>query len=99
MNTAQDALQSVVRHDGDCSCWKPDCMICDCGALRTAIRNSGTCGNDLIWTAFANHKLAIEAAIENPPLTKQEQRKLRVDQYGEPLDPHDTTNWDETTSA
>lgn len=97
MNTPQDNLQSIVKHDGDCSCWKPDCLICDCGALRIRIREGTLPGQAHVWDCWSNHLLAIEAAIENPPLTKQEQRKLRVNQYGEPLDSNDKSNWEETT--
>lgn len=95
-DTPSDQLHDAVAHDGDCACWKPDCLICDCGALRRTVRRGGF-DAQLILDAWTNHLLAIEASIEHPPFTKKEQRKMRVNQYGEPLDPSDTSNWEETT--
>ena len=59
-----DCLQRLVRHDGDCSCYKPDCEICDCGKLRDAIRTQKV-GRDEIWTVWLKHLCAIERSVPN----------------------------------
>lgn len=88
----------AISHAGDCSYRKPRCLICDCGALRRRMHDASHLGShNPILDAWRNHLAAIEASIDSPPLTAQEQRRLRVDQDGEPLDPQDTSNWGATT--
>jgi hypothetical protein len=65
-------LQKYLVHDGDCSCYQlifdgygqsHDCYICDCGALRNAIRNPSNKYSklqlDKLNNCWANHMLAI----------------------------------------
>lgn len=94
----QADLQSTVKHDGDCSCWKPGCLICDCGALRATVRDNEHTGSSPIWDVWSNHLASLEQAIDNPIVDKATMRKLRIEgPEGEPIDPGDTSNWEATT--
>lgn len=97
-NTTQTALQESVRHDGDCSCWKPQCLICDCGALREAVRDNEHTGSSPIWDVWSNHLASIGQAIDNPIVDRATMRRLRIEgPDGLPIDPQDTSNWEATT--
>jgi hypothetical protein len=57
-----DSLQRLVRHAGDCSCYRYGCNICDCGALRRRVSAGTASGNHPIWEAWAIHTAALESA-------------------------------------
>lgn len=65
-----DIVRKVVRHDGDCSCYRWDSRICDCGALREKVREGNFDGDDETWTAWAIHQGAVylSANPNSPPL-------------------------------
>ena len=56
-------IRQVVRHDGDCSCFRWDLEICDCGALRKKVSN-GKFNDDgdanMTWNAWAVHLAALD---------------------------------------
>lgn len=64
-------LQSCVSHSGDCSCYQVisdktgaihDCDVCDCGALRNAIKESckdNTMIDETVFECWAAHISAI----------------------------------------
>lgn len=51
--------QRVVRHDGDCSIHAYGKRVCDCGALRKAIRAGRITGDEAIWSDWVRHVDAI----------------------------------------
>jgi len=65
-NPAENAVvRRACKHTGDCSCWEPDCVICDCGALRSAMFTHGLTASkpetdDVLFEAWCLHLKAID---------------------------------------
>ena len=60
----KNTVQGAVKHDGDCSCYRLNCEICDCGALRELVSGDKLSGNDIRWVAWANHLEAIDRSCQ-----------------------------------
>ena len=54
-----------LQHAGDCSIYKADCEICDCGALRQFVSGSNT-PSDAIWEQWAKHQAALARSTIPP---------------------------------
>ena len=54
------SLHADVRHDGDCSIYSYGLDICDCGALRKAIRAGRRNGDETMLIAWITHIAALE---------------------------------------
>lgn len=68
MPTTEELLQKTsIEHAGDCSLYQDGSDICDCGALRSASRDShGKEDNDVLWDAWARHLDAINRSKFDP---------------------------------
>lgn len=55
-----DIIKKSAAHSGDCSCYKPNCRICDCGALRAKVSSDEIDGNSDVWFAWSLHLEAID---------------------------------------
>lgn len=54
---------ATIEHAGDCSIYKVDCDICDCGALRQFVGCSKNTP-DSIWIQWAKHQAAIARSTQ-----------------------------------
>lgn len=51
----------LILHSGDCSIYRLNCDVCDCGALRSKISSGEiTEGDDDIWVIWYKHLEALE---------------------------------------
>ena len=62
-----DVVRKACKHTGDCSCWMPDCVICDCGALRSAMFTHGLTesktDDNVLYEAWVLHLAAIDRSM------------------------------------
>ena len=54
-------INTLILHSGDCSIYRLNCDICDCGALRAKISSDEIDkGDDDVWTIWSKHLAALE---------------------------------------
>lgn len=68
-----------IRHDGDCSIWALGSHICDCGALREAVRGDQADKHDL-WSDWGLHQIAIARASAKSydAIVKEVETELKI---------------------
>jgi len=66
-------VQKVVQHAGDCSVYGIDCPICDCGALRSAVRKATDADKpEELWETWWAHLDAIDSrTLKDKPQKKE----------------------------
>ena len=55
--------RACCTHSGVCSCWRPGCPVCDCGALQRKVVQDG-CADAVVAEAWALHTAALDSVIE-----------------------------------